>query len=111
MKELLFKRILSILDLKPNRQYSILDLGCGAGVLLGAIFDKLSEGSNLVGINAREQSIQQARSRYPGIDFQVAKFIDSFNFADNSFDIVIAVDTLERIPNKKSVVIETKPRG
>jgi len=75
--------------------------------LLGAISAILPKGSTLIGIDAREKVIDDARGLYSNIDFRHEKFVDSFNFPDAGFDIVISVDALECIPNKTAVVAET----
>jgi SAM-dependent methyltransferase len=115
MKTLLCEKSLSILDLNPKRKYSILDFGCGSGELLGMIANLLLEGFTLVGIDEKEKTIKQAKNRYPNIDFRNEKFVDSFNFSDASFDLVISVDTLECILDRTATLTEIqrilKPDG
>ena len=106
MKDQLNKKILHLLDLKPIQNYDILDFGCGSGELLDAIHDVLPEGSKLIGIDSSEKVIEEAKNRYPFIDFHHKKFIDDLNFPDASFDIVISVDTIECIPNKSTLLSE-----
>jgi SAM-dependent methyltransferase len=115
MKEALFKKIMSLLELDAERHYDILDLGCGSGDLLGRISSSLSNDSTLVGIDSRSRPVFQAVASYPGIDFHQEKFVDSLSFSDATFDIVLSVDTLECIPNKTALVREVarvlRPRG
>lgn len=106
MKEQLIEKILMLLLLRDSEIYNILDFGCGSGQLLGAIHDISPNGSKIIGIDSSEKVIRQAKSSYPTIDFRNEKFIDSFNFPDASFDIIISVDTLECIPNKTALLNE-----
>jgi SAM-dependent methyltransferase len=106
MKDALFEKILSLLDLESGKRYDILDLGCGSGDLLGRISDTVAPESTLVGIDALEKSIGHARESCPSIDFRHEKFVDSLSFPDSSFDIVVSVDTLECIPNKSALLAE-----
>jgi len=100
MKKALFKKIVSILNLEPEKSYDFLDIGCGKGHFLGRISEIAASESNLCGIDAMKKAIDEAQKSYPHVDFQLDKFIDSFSFSDNSFDIIVCVDALECIPNK-----------
>lgn len=115
MKQLLNEKLLALLDVDADRRCAILDFGCGSGQLLEALSEVVSKQSNLIGIDADKEVIDQAKTRLPNIDFRQDKFIDSFGFPDASFDIVISVDTLECIPEKEALVNEIhrvlKPNG
>ncbi len=106
MKTTLFDEILSLLELAPERQYDILDLGCGTGDLLARISGNVAPGSNLVGIDAMRRHIDHAKKSYPGVDFRQEKFVDSLPFSDAAFDVVVSVDALECIPNRTALVAE-----
>lgn len=106
MKNGLFDKILSLLDLESGKRYDILDLGCGSGGLLGRISGTVALESILVGIDAMKKPIAHAQELYPNIDFRHEKFVDSFSFPDASFDIVVSVDALECIPNKSALLSE-----
>lgn len=115
MKEALTEKILRLLDLKPGEKYDILDFGCGSGDLLYRISKIVDDGSNLVGIDAMEKSIASAHELSSGIDFRHEKFVDSFAFSDDSFDIVMSIDTMECIPAKAALASEVsrilRPNG
>ncbi len=100
MKKALFKKIVSILNLESGKSYDFLDIGCGKGHFLGCISEIVTPESNLCGIDAMKKAIDKAQKLYPNVNFHQDKFIDSFSFSDNSFDIIVCVDTLECIPNK-----------
>ena len=106
MKTPLLEKIILLLNLESEKQYGILDLGCGSGSLLGRISSIVAEESTLVGIDAMQKQIDRSVVLYPNIDFRHEKFVDSLSFPDASFDIVMSVDTLECIPNKTAVVGE-----
>ena len=106
MKNQLNEKIIDLLNLEPDRIYEILDFGCGSGLLLEDIKDRVSDGSKLVGLDSDGKSIENAKNSYSDINFIQNKFIDSFNFPDGSFDIIISIDTLECIQNKTALINE-----
>jgi hypothetical protein len=55
----------------------------------------MNSGSLLTGIDEIENSIRSAKENHPDIEIHYEKFIDSFCFEDDSFDVVVSVDTLE----------------
>ncbi len=115
MKKKLFDKIESILELDRNRQYRVLDIGCGRGDLLGQLCDSAGPGSYLVGIDEANNAIESGRQKYPALTFRRQKFTDSLDFDDDSFDIVVSVDMLECIPDKSKLIDEIhrvlKPDG
>lgn len=115
MKSALFEKIRSLLELDPNSEYKVLDIGCGQGELLGTLSSSMKTGSYLLGIDEKERSIESAQQNYPNLVFHCEKFTDSLSFKDDSFDIVVSVDTLECISNKTALINEIhrvlKPGG
>lgn len=115
VKRLLFEYALSQLDLLPNRAYSILDFGCGMGDFLGLVSKRIKAESKLLGIDASEQAIKEAHDRYPSIGFVCTMFDDKLNIPDDSFDLIITIDVVECVSDKKALINEfhrvLKPRG
>ena len=115
MKEQLFKKILSLLDVNSDKGYSALDFGCGTGKLLGMMTNLFPDGSNLVGVDAIPDSIETAKSQYLDVRFVDCKFVNSLPFLDHAFDVVLSVDAIECIPDKTALVNEfhrvLKPEG
>jgi len=107
--------MLSLLNLEPTVEYAILDFGCGTGEFLGRVAGRISHRSPLVGTDAMERPILQARSTYGSIQFRREKFVDSFSFPTATFDIVASTDALECVPNKAALLSEVsrilKPGG
>ncbi len=115
MKKSLFEYCVSKLNLSSSAQYSILDFGCGAGDLLGLISRNVGAGSNLLGIDGNEQFIKEANKRYPNIKFGCEKFDCKLSQPDASFDLIVTIDVIECISNKKALIDEfhrlLKPGG
>jgi len=60
----------SLLDaLRPRPGETVLDVGCGTGDLAKRIADA---GAAVVGLDASPAMIEEARRKYPGLDFRVA---------------------------------------
>ncbi len=115
MKNALYEKLDSLLELDLNRKYKILDIGCGHGELLGHLSGSMNSKSVLVGIDEIENSVEGAKKNYPHLEFLREKFTDSLSFEDDCFDIVVSVDALECIPNKSALLDEVhrvlKPGG
>jgi SAM-dependent methyltransferase len=115
VKQLLNEKLLTLSGVEVDRQYSILDFGCGSGQLLEVLSKVVSKQSKLIGIDAIKEVVEQAKIRVPNVDFRQAQFVDKLDFSEASFDIVMSVDTLECIPEKEALINEIhrvlKPNG
>jgi len=78
------------LDLKERLQ--ILDIGCGGGATMGS----LRRYGNVRGIDTSEEAVEYNRER--GREVSLAA-VESIPFADNSFDLVLALDVIEHVPD------------
>lgn len=71
--------------LNPQKDEKILDLGCGTGDLANVIS---GSGAKVVGIDASKNMVEQAKAKFPQIDFNV---VDASRLPyDNEFDAVFS---------------------
>jgi SAM-dependent methyltransferase len=88
---------------------AVLDLGCGRGTDLIAIGSEASPLLQLVGLDASADSVQIAQSstksdrRY---SFHLHDISQGLPFADESFDCVLSINTLECLTDKSAVLGE-----
>jgi len=73
-----------------------LDLGCGVGYFSAMLRDL---GFQVVGADARQENIDEARSRHAGIDFRVADAEDPSLPALGVFDLVVCLGLLYHLEN------------
>ncbi|MEM1262486.1 MAG: methyltransferase domain-containing protein [Pseudomonadota bacterium] len=115
MKEALHTKIVSLLNLEEQSNLHVLDIGCGQGSLLNHLAGVMGPTAKLIGIDSTDRPLAIARESFPSLEFRKEKFIDRLSFEDNSFDLVVSVDTLECIPNKSVFLSEIfrvlKPGG
>lgn len=91
------KDLISMLN--PQEGERILDLGCGTGELTAAIAES---GAQLVGIDASQEMIDAAQSKFDGIEFITARgesFIDK-----KPYDAIFSNATLHWILNPEAAI-------
>jgi 2-polyprenyl-3-methyl-5-hydroxy-6-metoxy-1,4-benzoquinol methylase len=78
---------------------SLLDVGCGEGVLVQRWAERLGEG-RVVGIDLEEESIQAgwAERQAPNLEYRVME-AQNLPFATNEFDLATAIEVLEHLPD------------
>lgn len=97
------RRLTAIADLVAARRPACtLDLGCGQGVLLGALAARLPAGSHLVGMDA---VAPPGGRRWHGVTGDIATRLP---FADDSFDLVVAGEVLEHVPHPDLMLTEIR---
>jgi 2-polyprenyl-3-methyl-5-hydroxy-6-metoxy-1,4-benzoquinol methylase len=85
---------------------SLLDVGCGEGVLVHQWAQRLGE-ARVVGIDLEEPSIQAgwAQRQAPNLDYRVIR-AENLPFADREFDVVTAIEVLEHVPDPEHTLAE-----
>jgi 2-polyprenyl-3-methyl-5-hydroxy-6-metoxy-1,4-benzoquinol methylase len=85
---------------------SVLDVGCGEGVLTREWAERLGDG-RVVGIDLDDPKLRAewaARTR-PNLEFRVEE-ATSLSFRDDEFDMVAAIEVLEHVPDPETTVAE-----
>jgi trans-aconitate methyltransferase len=89
--------LLDLLDVTPPAR--VLDVGCGTGVHAGLLAQR---GFEVVGVDADEAPLQQARAAYPQVRFAVA---DVQRMAlDETFDAAISNAALHWMPDQAAAL-------
>lgn len=95
----------------------ILDIGSGAGLLVGEIAPSLTDGGSIVGVDISEAMVEYAQENYahlPQVKFQVSD-ATLLPFPDNTFDAIVSVQVYEYIEDFFSCLEELyrvlKPSG
>ena len=85
---------------------SLLDVGCGEGVLVHRWATQLGE-ARVVGIDLEEPSIQAgwAERRAPNLEYRVMR-AENLPFANEEFDLVSAIEVLEHVPDPEHTLAE-----
>jgi SAM-dependent methyltransferase len=85
---------------------SVLDVGCGEGVLVHQWAQRLRE-RRVVGIDLEEASIQAgwAERQAPNLEYRVMEAAN-LPFAANEFDLASAIEVLEHVPDPEHTLAE-----
>ena len=85
---------------------SILDVGCGEGVLTAEWAERLGDG-RVVGIDLDDPKLRAewARRTRPNLDFRVEE-ATSLSFADDEFEMACATEVLEHVPEPEATLAE-----
>ncbi len=86
---------------------SLLDVGCGEGVLVHQWAQRLGETRRVVGIDLEEESIQAgwAERQAPNLEYHVMH-AENLPFLENEFDLASAIEVLEHVPNPEHTLGE-----
>jgi 2-polyprenyl-3-methyl-5-hydroxy-6-metoxy-1,4-benzoquinol methylase len=85
---------------------SLLDVGCGEGVLVQRWAQRLGSG-RVVGIDLEEESIQAGWAQHtaPNLQYRVME-AENLPFADGEFELASAIEVLEHVPDPAHTVSE-----
>jgi tRNA (mo5U34)-methyltransferase len=81
---------------EPLNLRSAIDIGCGVGYFSGLLS---SLGLKVVGVDAREENVEEARRRYPGIAFHVLDAEQTSAARFGRFDFVLCFGLLYHLEN------------
>ena len=100
-----FERTLDELWAKASPR-SVLDVGCGEGVLTHKWAQRLRDG-RVVGIDLEDPAIQAEweQRRAPNLEYRIMK-AEQLPFADGEFDMASAIEVLEHVPDPEHTVAE-----
>jgi len=86
---------------------SLLDVGCGEGVLVHRWAQRLGRDRRVVGIDLEEESIQAGWAQHtaPNLEYRIMKAED-LPFADHEFDLATAIEVLEHVPDPAHTLAE-----
>src|SRR5919201_1000161 len=100
-----FERTLDELWAKASPR-SVLDVGCGEGVLTHKWAQRLRDG-RVVGIDLEDPAIQAEweKRRAPNLEYRVMK-AERLPFADGEFELAAAIEVLEHLPDPEHTVAE-----
>ncbi|MEI7692190.1 MAG: class I SAM-dependent methyltransferase [Actinomycetes bacterium] len=86
---------------------SILDIGCGEGVLTHEWAGRLGTGGRIVGTDLDDPLLHAhwAERRAPNLEYRVMKG-ERLEFADNEFDTATAIEVLEHVGDPELVLSE-----
>jgi methionine biosynthesis protein MetW len=102
------RRDLNVIAALVPRGARVLDLGCGDGELLARLVR--DKGCSGYGIEIDDANLRAAIGR--GIDVLQLNLEDGLAmFADNSFDVVLQLDTLQHLRNAEKMLQETARVG
>jgi len=85
---------------------SVLDVGCGEGVLTSEWAERLGDG-RIVGIDLEDPKLQAewATRQQPNLEYRVEE-ATSLSFGDDEFDMATAIEVLEHVPDPEATVAE-----
>jgi ubiquinone/menaquinone biosynthesis C-methylase UbiE len=85
----------------------VLDLGCGTGIVARVLRERLGGAAHLTGLDINAPMLAKARSLAPDIDWHEGSAV-ALPFADRSFDVVLAQQVLQFVPDRAGAAAEVR---
>lgn len=86
-------------ELKPT---SIVDLGCGEGIVAGMLSESLP-GTSYLGFDLSEDAVETARRRRPDLEFRVGNVLDPVP-DPSSAELVLCLEVIEHLDDPDAAV-------
>jgi len=97
-----------------NSNMSILDVGCGNGIIAQKIIDFFGKDTNIVGIDFDEKKIdianQNIAKNYKNVKFLVANVMNNDHYKNNKYDFIIVRFLLSHIKTPLEVLKRLKEK-
>ncbi|MBU4204594.1 class I SAM-dependent methyltransferase [Patescibacteria group bacterium] len=87
---------------KDNSKTTLLDVGCGAGLISKEL---LKYGFKIYGVDFSSEAIKFAKIENPGIDFQHSSIYE-LPFSNESFDIIICLGVFQTVADPDKAIAE-----
>jgi ubiquinone/menaquinone biosynthesis C-methylase UbiE len=86
---------------------SLLDVGCGEGVLVQRWAQSLGTSARIVGMDLEEPSIQAGWAQHsaPNVSYEIMRG-DTLPFGEDEFDLASAIEVLEHVPDPEKTLSE-----
>ena len=94
---------LQALSLFPLPPRTVLDVGCGTGMLAGLLTEA---GYKVVGIDLSDVAVQKCRAR--GIEAYQQDLAETLQFSDNTFDCILMSEVIEHLVDPIQVLKELR---
>lgn len=109
LHEPLIGRVLSSKKFDVAQFHNVLDIGSGAGQILGHLLKHTPQGTRLVGCDLSHQMLRRARTRLKnGRAKYVTADMTQLPFRDNSFDCITCGWVIEHLPDPKPGLAEMR---
>ena len=94
-----------VMDLNPDK---VLDLGCGSGILEEILTDR-GFGGSVEGLDISEEmlKIAQNKNKNPKINYRLFDLNNKLPFPDESFDCVVAINSMIFVKDQKLFLSES----
>ena len=91
-------------------KFNILDLGCGDGRLIFALYEEglLKNAEKIVGVDISRDRIERLKTNLPFAKGIVADALNVKELSDSSFDLVVCAQLIEHVENEKALMLEIR---
>jgi len=97
----------ALTSLNKSIKFTMLDLGCGDGKLIFALYKKglLGNAEEIVGVDLSQDRIERLKENLPFVKGVISDALDLKQLAGSSFDFVICAQLIEHVKNDRTLVL------